>query len=149
MRTALFPGSFNPFTSGHQNLVQRALQLFDKVIIALGDNSNKQAGNSEACANAIRALYQHNPAVEVVVYHSLTADLVKQYQACCIIRGIRNESDLAYENEIAQVNFSIFGVETVYLLADPALKEISSSLVRELERYGKDVSQLLPQTPTI
>ncbi|MBO4369843.1 MAG: pantetheine-phosphate adenylyltransferase [Paludibacteraceae bacterium] len=143
-RTALFPGSFNPFTVGHADIVRRALQLFDKVIVAIGVNSAKDPADNTKRIARLRNLYADNPRVEVIAYDSLTADLVRQKNASCIIRGIRNEADLAYENEIAQVNFSLFGIETVYLLADPELRELSSTVVRELQRFGKDISQLLP-----
>lgn len=144
LRTAIFPGSFNPFTQGHANIVERALQLFDNVIIAIGNNSEKcqQAENNQA---TIQQLYQNNPHIKVIQYNCLTADLIKKENATCIIRGIRNETDLAYEQEIAKVNYTFFGVETIFLLANPALKEISSSIVRELKKYGKDVSSYLPQ----
>lgn len=144
LRTAIFPGSFNPFTQGHANIVERALQLFDNVIIAIGNNSEKcqQAENNQA---TIQQLYQNNPRIKVIQYHCLTADLIAKENATCIIRGIRNETDLAYEQEIAKVNYTFFGVETIFLLASPALKEVSSSIVRELKKYGKDVSSYLPQ----
>ena len=142
--TALFPGSFDPFTIGHADIVRRALGLFDRVVIAIGVNSQKPEKDLETRLEHLRALYADNPRVEVTAYRTLTADLVAQKNASCIIRGIRNQEDLAYENQIAEVNFSLFGVETVYLLADPELKELSSTVVRELERFGKDVSSLVP-----
>ena len=142
--TALFPGSFDPFTIGHADIVRRALGLFDQVVIAIGVNSGKPEKDLEARLEHLRSLYADNPRVEVVAYHTLTADLVAQKNASCIIRGIRNQQDLAYENQIAEVNFSLFGVETVYLLADPELRELSSTVVRELERFGKDISTLVP-----
>lgn len=144
MRTAIFPGSFNPFTKGHANIVSRALTLFDRVVIAIGQNSNKEEGNKQENKTAIALLYQQEPRIKVITYQSLTADLVKKENATCIIRGIRNESDLAYEQEIAQANYTFFQVETVFLLASPQLKEISSNMVREMKKYGKDVSTLLP-----
>lgn len=144
MRTAIFPGSFNPFTKGHANIVSRALTLFDRVVIAIGQNSNKEEGNKQENKTAIALLYQQEPRIKVITYQSLTADLVKKENATCIIRGIRNESDLTYEQEIAQANYTFFQVETVFLLASPQLKEISSNMVREMKKYGKDVSTLLP-----
>ncbi|MBQ2026186.1 MAG: pantetheine-phosphate adenylyltransferase [Paludibacteraceae bacterium] len=146
MRTAIFPGSFNPFTQGHANIVSRALTLFDRVIIAIGQNSEKDNGNMAQNVEAITALYANNARIKVLSYQCLTADLVQKENATCIIRGIRNESDLAYEQEIAQANYTFFNVETIFLLASPQLKEVSSSMVRELKKYGKDVSNLLPQT---
>ena len=145
MKTALFPGSFAPFTVGHAAIVRRALTLFDRVIIAIGINSEKTPGNPEDRVAAIREQYTGDPRVEVCAYRTLTADLVKKTGACCIVRGIRNSKDLAYENETARANYTLFGVETVYLLAEPELREVSSSLVRELQSHGKDIRQLLPQ----
>jgi pantetheine-phosphate adenylyltransferase len=143
-KVALFPGSFNPFTQGHADIVSRALTLFDLVIIAIGVNSQKATNHALENKERIDQLYQNEPRVKVVSYNCLTADLLKKENATCIIRGIRNESDLAYEQEIAQANYTLFQVETIFLLASPHLQQVSSSLVRELEKYGKDVSQLLP-----
>ncbi len=143
-KTAVFAGSFNPFTQGHANIVERALRLFDRVIIAIGENSDKEKSEQGIVSN-IEQLYQNNPQIKVIQYNCLTADLLQKENATCIIRGIRNETDLAYEQEIAKVNYTFFGVETIFLLADPALKEVSSSIVRELKKYGKDVSSYLPQ----
>ncbi|MBP5259378.1 MAG: pantetheine-phosphate adenylyltransferase [Paludibacteraceae bacterium] len=142
--TALFPGSFAPFTVGHAAIVRRALTLFDRVIIAIGVNPDKASDDLEERVAAIREQYAGETRVEVCAYRTLTADIVHKSGACCIVRGIRNDRDLAYENEIARANHTLFGVETVYLLAEPELREVSSSLVRELQRYGKDVSRLLP-----
>ena len=143
-KIALFPGSFNPFTKGHANIVSRSLNMFDEVIIGIGINSKKAQSNTEEIVQYIENIYKEEPRVKVITYNTLTADVVKKENATCIIRGIRNDVDLKYESEIAQVNYTLFKVETVFLLASPTLKEISSSLVRELERYGKKVSDLLP-----
>lgn len=143
-RIALFPGSFNPFTIGHENIVNRSLTMFDKVIIGIGINSEKSNDNAKKNIEEIENKYKNDPRVKVITYNTLTADVVKKENATCIIRGIRNEVDLKYESEIAQVNYTLFNVETIFLLASPELKEISSSLVRELQKYGKKVSDLLP-----
>lgn len=136
----LFPGSFNPFTIGHKNIVDRACALFDKVVIAIGVNSEKchdaADGSVEAEMEHIKAIYSDNPKVEVISYTTLTAQVVKQMGIDCIIRGIRNAKDLEYEDEITRVNYTFFGVETLYLLADPKLKEVSSTVARELRKYG-------------
>jgi pantetheine-phosphate adenylyltransferase len=143
-RIALFPGSFNPFTKGHADIVSRALTLFDKVIIGIGINSEKpQEGIAENLEN-IKSAYSKEPRVKVITYTTLTADVVKKENATCIIRGIRNDVDLKYESEIAQVNYTLFKVETIFLLASPELKEISSSIVRELQKFGKNITDLLP-----
>ena len=143
-KIALFPGSFNPFTKGHANIVSRSLKMFDEVIIGIGINSEKAQSNTEGIVQFIENIYKEEPRVKVITYNTLTADVVKKENATCIIRGIRNDVDLKYESEIAQVNYTLFKVETVFLLASPTLKEISSSLVRELERYGKNITDLLP-----
>lgn len=143
-RIALFPGSFNPFTIGHANIVSRALNLFDKVIIGIGVNSEKTQENISKNLKEIETRYANEPRVKVITYSTLTADVVEKENATCIIRGIRNNVDLNYESEIAQVNYTLFKVETVFLLASPQLKEISSSIVRELQKFGKKVSDLLP-----
>lgn len=146
----LFPGSFNPFTIGHKNIVDRACTLFDKVVIAIGVNSEKHPSASDGAASAtnasvaervehIRAIYASNPKVEVISYTTLTAQVVKEQGIDCIIRGIRNAKDLEYEDEITRVNFSVFGVETLYLLADPELKEVSSTIARELHKYNVEL----------
>jgi pantetheine-phosphate adenylyltransferase len=143
-RIALFPGSFNPFTIGHANIVSRALNLFDKVIIGIGVNSEKPQENISKNLKEIETRYANEPRVKVITYSTLTADVVEKENATCIIRGIRNNVDLNYESEIAQVNYTLFKVETVFLLASPELKEISSSIVRELQKFGKNITDLLP-----
>lgn len=141
-RIALFPGSFNPFTIGHANIVSRALNMFDKVIIGIGVNSEKSQENISKNIEDIKTRYADEPRVKVITYSTLTADVVEKENATCIIRGIRNDVDLKYESEIAQVNYTLFKVETIFLLASPELKEISSSIVRELQKFGKDINQL-------
>ena len=143
-RIALFPGSFNPFTKGHEDIVSRALKMFDKVIVGIGVNSDKPQENTYKNLRAIEEKYANDKRVKVITYNTLTADVVEKENATCIIRGIRNNVDLNYESEIARANYTLFGVETVFLLASPELKEISSSLVRELEKYGKKITDLLP-----
>ena len=143
-RIALFPGSFNPFTKGHESIVSRSLSIFDKIIIAIGVNGDKNIEFIDKRMDSIRQLYIDNPRVIVVNYETLTTDVVKKYNANCIIRGIRNGKDLEYETNIAEVKYSFFGVETIFMLSEPNLKKVSSSIVRELQKYGKDVSSYLP-----
>lgn len=143
-KIALFPGSFNPFTKGHANIVSRSLNMFDEVIIGIGINSEKAQSNTEEIVQYIENIYKEEPRVKVITYNTLTADVVKKENATCIIRGIRNDVDLKYESEIAQVNYTLFKVETIFLLASPELKEISSSIVRELQKFGKNITDLLP-----
>lgn len=140
---ALFPGSFNPFTIGHKNIVDRAVKMFDKVVVAVGVNSSKEPSTTSAQerVNHIKAIYAENPKVEVISYTSLTAQVVKDMGIECILRGIRNDVDLEYENEITRANYTIFGVETLYMLADPHFKEVSSTLARELKKYNVSIPE--------
>lgn len=139
----LFPGSFNPFTIGHKNIVDRAVNMFDCVVIAVGVNSAKETGVQDALEREkhIKEIYKDNSKVEVISYNTLTANVVKEYNIDFILRGIRNSTDLAYEDEITRVNYTVFGVETLYMLADPQLKEISSTVARELHKYGVEVGK--------
>jgi pantetheine-phosphate adenylyltransferase len=145
MKIALFPGSFDPFTRGHQAIVERALPLFDKLVIAIGINRAKKGWMPiEERLERLRALYAGDPRVEVVAYETLTMDLAVQYGAKYILRGVRSITDFEYERTIADVNRRISGLETVILIADADTAHISSSLVRELASFGRDVSDLLP-----
>lgn len=143
--TALFAGSFDPYTIGHHSLVERALQMFDKVVIAVGCNSEKGgcATVDERVAN-IAACYDGNSRVEVCSYSGLTMDFAREIGADVLLRGVRNIKDFEYERELADVNKQIGGIDTVLLVSEPGYSSVSSSVVRELMRYGKDVSDLLP-----
>ncbi len=145
-RIALFPGSFNPFTIGHKSIVDRALRLFDRVIIAVGYNCAKEPDcrSLDERMEAIRRAYCGNEAVEVASYSCLTADFVRQTGACVIVRGVRNTVDFEYERSIADINRRLCGVDTVLLYTLPEMESISSSIVRELERFGHDVGSFLP-----
>ena len=144
-KTAVFAGTFNPFTIGHQAIVERALLIFDKVIIAIGHNVNKPADPSLVKrVEAIGKVYDGNDAVEVTSYSGLTADFVRESGATASLRGIRNITDFEYERNLADVNKKILGVDTVFLAADPEHSYISSSVVRELQAFGHDTSALVP-----
>ena len=144
-RTALFAGTFDPFTKGHHALVLRALAMFDKVVVAVGRNMGKKCLFSvEQRVEAIEKLYAADKRVEVMTYDGLTMDLAKEIGATALLRGVRNTKDFEYEREIADVNFRIGGIETVLLMSEPEHASISSSIVRELMNYGKDVTALLP-----
>ena len=146
-KTAIFPGSFNPFTRGHADIVARGLGLFDRIVIAIGCNAAKPAADAEAAAEAIRRLYADNPAVEVVVYSCLTVQLARQVGAGFILRGVRSVKDFEYERDLATVNMQLSGIESVILFSRPELSTLSSSLVRELDAYGEDVKPFLPDLP--
>lgn len=143
-RIALFPGSFNPFTRGHESLVTRALSMCDGVTIAIGINIGKKDADTESRVRAIRDLYAGDPRIDVVTYSELTGELAKRLGCAFILRGVRNTADFEYEMNMADVNRRLFGIETVLLPALPELAWISSSTARELERFGHDVSELLP-----
>lgn len=146
-RIAIFPGSFNPFTRGHQRIVERGLKLFDTIIIAIGRNSEKQAEQSEEeRALQIAELYSKNPRVSVQTYETLTVDFAKQVGANFILRGVRTMKDFDYELQMADVNRLLTGIETVVLFAETDKVNISSSLVRELQAFGKDITDFLPET---
>ncbi len=145
-KIVIFPGTFDPFTIGHASIVERALRLFDRVIIAVGYNIHKPtaAESAEKRAAAIKKVFRRNDSVEVKTYSGLTADFVKKEKGAAIIRGVRNIADFEYEKTLADVNMEIAGVETIFLLPDSSLGFISSSMVRELRENGYDISRFLP-----
>ena len=147
-RIALFPGSFNPFTRGHESLVTRALSMCDGVTIAIGINIEKKDADTESRVRAIRDLYAGDPRIDVVTYSELTGELAKRLGCAFILRGVRNTADFEYEMNMADVKRRLFGIETVLLPALPELAWISSSTARELERFGHNVSELLPSGST-
>ncbi|MBV6645132.1 MAG: pantetheine-phosphate adenylyltransferase [Cyclobacteriaceae bacterium] len=146
-KVAVFPGSFDPFTKGHEDIVQRSLALFDEVIIAIGYNSkkNKRYFEVDKMVKYIESAFQGEDHVQVVVYNELTATIAKNYGAGYLVRGLRNTTDFEYENSISQINrFLNEGLETVFLITSPEFAPISSSIIREVHRYGGDVSSFLP-----
>lgn len=146
MKTAIFTGTFDPFTIGHASVVGRVLPLFDKIVVGVAVSKLKNTEQDiERRVAAIARLYAHEPRVTVEAYSDLTVDLARRHHACCIVRGIRSVKDFEYEREQADINRRLGGVETLLLFADPQLASISSSLVRELEFFGKDVSAFLPE----
>ena len=145
MTTALFAGTFDPYTIGHHALVERALALFDTIVIAVGNNIGKRClATADERVAAIERLYRGNNRVRVVMYDTLTMDLAREVGATALLRGVRTVKDFEYERELADVNRLMGGIETVLLVSEPEYAHISSSLVRELLKYGKDVSALLP-----
>ena len=145
-RIALFPGTFDPFTIGHESLVSRGLELVDEIIISIGINDTKRTYFSlEKRLKAIQELYKDEPRVRVMSYDSLTVDFAQQMNAGFILRGIRTVNDFEYEKSIADVNRKLSGIETFILFTEPEHTHISSSIVRELLRYGKDISQFVPK----
>lgn len=146
MKVCVFPGSFDPITAGHVDLVHRALPLFDKVIIAIGLNSQKNCLFSLEQRQAwIRDVFTNEPKVEIDTFPKLTADFCKKVHAKWILRGLRNASDFDYEKTISQLNFIVGGgVETMFLISQPQFSHISSTIVREIIKGEGDASPFLP-----
>jgi pantetheine-phosphate adenylyltransferase len=143
---AIFTGSFDPYTIGHDDILRRALPLFDSIVIGVGHNERKQYMNSvEERVEAIRALYANEPKVRVEAYSDLTIDFARRVGAHFIIKGVRSVKDFEYEREQAELNRRLGGVETLLLLADPTLACVSSSAVRELAHFGQDIQPFLPK----
>lgn len=150
MRVALFAGSFDPFTRGHESIVRRGLEIFDKVIVAIGINpAKKPLLSAEARKEWIEAVFQAEDRVEVITYTGLTAHAAAQHGAKFLLRGVRTATDFEYEQTIANTNRALFGIETVLINTLPELSHISSSLVRELLAHGQDVSRLVPPAAPI
>ncbi len=151
MKTGVFVGSFNPFTIGHDSIVRRVLPLFDRLVIGVvGDQVHKpDMPSAEERVNAIQALYQNMPNVEVKPYYGLAVDFAKEQGASYLVKGVRSVKDFEYEREQADVNRQIGGIETLLLFAEPQYSSISSSMVRELQHFGVDVSAYLPPRPNI
>ncbi len=144
-KTLLFPGSFDPFTIGHKWIVDKALTIADRVVIAIGVNENKKrAFDVEEVEVMIKKVYAQNPQVEVITYSGLTIDIVKEIGADAIVRGVRSTIDFEYEKSIADTNRELSGVETILLFTHPTLSHISSSMVRELKHFNYDVTKYIP-----
>lgn len=147
MRRALFPGSFDPFTCGHKDIVERGLQIFDHITIAIGQNGQKQGWlPAEERERALRTFYSAESRVSVERYDILTIDFARRCDARFLLRGVRSLNDYAYELQMADINRQLApDIETVVLLADPKLSALSSSMVRELAHFGHDVREYLPE----
>lgn len=145
MRKGIYTGSFNPFTIGHQSIVERALTLFDEVVIAIGVNISKPdaQADGEKRAEAIRALYSDEPRVKVKQFSGLAVDFAKAEGAAWFIRGVRSAADFEAERNMADANRAIAGIDTLLLPALPELGYVSSSMVRELERFGADTTRFV------
>jgi len=145
-KIALFPGSFDPFTKGHLDIVYRSLKLFHKIIIAIGHNSKKHRYFDVLKTKAsIENYFQGNSHVEVLVYDELTAQIAKKKNAQYLIRGLRNTTDFEYENSISQINRHLnLDLETVFLITSPQFAHINSSIIREVHKYGGDISAFVP-----
>ena len=150
-RIALFAGSFDPFTRGHEVVVEEALKLFDKVVVAIGHNIQKRGFLSvEARKALVERVYKDNPRVEVTAYTTLTGDEAQRVGATTIIRSVRNTIDFDYERTIANANRFVYrDLSTIIVLVPVEVEHISSSLVRELHTFGHNVGDLLPEGITL
>jgi len=146
MRKAVFPGSFDPITLGHVDIIKRAIPLFDEIVIAIGVNAEKKYMFSlEKRVYFIEKCFADEPTITITKYKGLTVDYCKKLNADFILRGLRNPADFEFEKAIAQTNRKLSGIETVFLLTSAGTSFISSSIVRDIMRNGGDASELVPQ----
>ena len=147
LKTGVFVGSFDPFTVGHDSIVTRALGLFDHLVVGVvGDQVHKpNMAPATERMQAIQELYADEPRIEVKPFYGLTVDFAKEQGAQYIIKGVRSVKDFEYEREQADINRQISGIETILLFAEPQYASVSSSVVRELRHFGRDVSEFLPK----
>lgn len=145
MRRAVFPGTFDPITLGHVDIIKRALPLFDKLIIAIGVNADKKTMFSlDERIKFIEDVFKNESRIKVKSYTGLTANFCKNEKAQFIVRGLRNSIDFAYEQSIAQANAKVNGVDSIFLISSPEYSHISSSIVRDIARHGGDYQDLIP-----
>ena len=151
MKTALFTGTFNPFTIGHADIVERALKIFDQIVIGIGYNPDKGSKEGfmspeiEERVTQIRKVYENDPRVIVEAYSDLTVDLAERHNAVAIVKGVRSIKDYEYERDQADFNKLLSnGLDTILFYSRPELAALSSSMVRTLEMFGKDVSRFIP-----
>jgi pantetheine-phosphate adenylyltransferase len=146
MKTALFPGTFDPFTLGHASVVRRGLAIFDKIVIAIGKNEEKKTYFTlEERLQQIKACYANDNRVEVCFYEGLTVDCAKQYKVSAILRGVRSLTDFEYERLLSDINLKIAGIDTVCLFTEPELASIQSNVVRDLLLHHQDVRSFVPE----
>lgn len=146
MKKAVFPGSFDPVTLGHVDIIERAIPLFDEIVVAIGINAEKKyMWSLDERMAFLEGTFKHKPNVRIAKYAGLTAEFCKKESAQFIIRGLRNASDFSYEQTIAQANDKVNGVDSIFLMGSPELSYISSSIVRDIARNGGDFSSMVPQ----
>jgi pantetheine-phosphate adenylyltransferase len=147
MRKAIFPGSFDPITLGHVDIINRALPLFDEIVIAIGINADKKYMFSlEERVNFIKENYTNEPKIKVLTYSGLTTDFCQKINVDFILRGLRNPADFEFEKAIAQTNRKLSNIETVFLLTSADTAFISSSIVRDVYRHGGDITKFVPKS---
>jgi len=147
MKIALFPGSFDPVTKAHVDILKRSISLFDKVVIGIGINTTKQSLLPiDARKKMLEAVFSDEPKVEIQTYSGLTVDFCKEIGANYMIRGIRTVSDFEYEKAIAQMNHALVPeIESIFIVSKPGYSSISSTIVRDILRNKGDISQFVPQ----
>ena len=145
-KIAIFPGTFDPFTLGHHNIVLRGLKIFDAIYIAIGNNPEKERYfDVELIKNKIKELYKDENKINIILYNELTAEISKKLNANFILRGLRNTTDFEFENSISQINKDINkDLETIFLITSPKLAPISSTIIRDVIKYGGDINKYLP-----
>jgi len=145
MKIAVFPGSFDPLTLGHTDIINRALPLFDKIILAIGTNSSKNYMFSlEERLHFLKETYKDETKIEVNTYSGLTIDFCKTQDSAFILRGLRNGQDLEFEKAIGQTNYKMAGIETIFLISSSGLAHISSTVVRDVMRHGGSYEFMVP-----
>lgn len=146
-KIAIFPGTFDPFTNGHHDIVVRSLSIFDEVIIGIGYNSTKKNRyfEIELMVEKIKSIYQESQRVRVLVYNELTSTFAKKHDAQFLVRGLRNTTDFEYENTISQMNRNLNpDLETLFLITSPEFSAVSSTVIREVHKYGGEIANYLP-----
>ncbi len=150
MKRAVFPGSFDPITLGHVDIIERALPLFDEIILAIGVNADKKYMFSlEERVQFMEKTFGAEPKIKVMTYEGLTVEFCKEQEAAFILRGLRNTGDMEFEKTIGQTNFKMEGIETVFLIASSGKSHISSSVVRDVKKHGGDYSFMVPDAVSI
>lgn len=143
-KIALFPGSFDPFTKGHESVIAKALPLFDEIVIGVGFNSTKQPFYKlESRLEHIRGIYASEPKISVQTFQKLTIEFCKDINASFILRGLRDTKDFEYEKAIAQMNLQLAGIETLFFMTDPNVSAISATIVREISKNGGIIEQFV------
>ena len=146
MRKAVFPGSFDPITLGHVDIIERALPLFDEIIVAIGINADKKyMWTLDERKSFLEKTFAREPKIRIATYTGLTADFCKDQDAGYILRGLRNSLDFSYEKSIAQSNAKLAGIESVFIISSPGASHISSTVVRDIARHGGDFSGFVPE----
>ncbi|MFD1096672.1 pantetheine-phosphate adenylyltransferase [Salegentibacter chungangensis] len=145
MKKAVFPGSYDPLTLGHTDIIERGLPLFDEIILAIGTNSSKKYMFSlEERLNFLKQTYKDEPKIKVMTYEGLTVNFCKEQNAEFILRGLRNGQDLEFEKAIGQTNYKMSGIETVFFIASSGKEHISSTVVRDVIRHGGNYEFMVP-----